>query len=142
MNRYILIILLLLISGNIYAHEDTIISMSSEGGLEGLPKKYSPANFNISTWTLSVADSQFTFPSCVSSRYPNVKAKEFLLAGSWYHPTFMLDDINILRMPDYLSISIESRDFSVLVSLATAKPFNVGSSEFVELNSEEICELL
>jgi len=141
MTRKILIVIGLLVSYYTVAHQDTIINLASDGNLIGLPKEYLPASFERSSWTVSIADKKFVFPACISTQLADLEISEFDIKSSWYNPIIIISDTENLSLPSYLNITVESENFSVLLKLDTARPFNPYHPEYTDLTTDEICDL-
>lgn len=142
MSRRIALFIGLLVSFGAVAHQDTIIKLAADGNLVGLPKEYSPANFNFSNWTLSIADKKYVFPTCISGPLSDLRANQFQIKSSWYNPVIVISDTDSYSFPSYIKITVESENFSVLFDLDTVKPFNPLHSEYAALTTGEVCNLL
>tara|TARA_B100000767_G_C19260284_1_gene326915 strand:+ start:56 stop:496 length:441 start_codon:yes stop_codon:yes gene_type:complete len=138
-------LLFLLFSNVLFAHQDRIIEIAENGELSGFPEKYMPSNFDIRKWQLTIAGTSYTFPDCIKNNIPIKSVKDLAFSSSWYHQ-------RTPRMPNYLNINVKSKDFSILVALDNAKPFDIDKEtlkykdrekvKFKELSEAEACALL
>jgi hypothetical protein len=142
MNRSIALFIGLLVSVGATAHQDTAIKLATDGSLVGLPKEYSPANFNFSNWTISIADKKYVFPTCISTKFSDLGVNQFQINSSWYNPVIVISDFDSYSFPSFIKITVESENFSVLLDLDTVKPFNPLHSEYAVLTTGEVCNLL
>jgi hypothetical protein len=142
MIRNITLVLGLILSFSVFAHQATTIKLAGDGNLVGLPNEYLPANFDRSSWTLSIADKKYVFPACVSNQLSDLKVRDFKVESSWYNPIIIISDTETHSFPSYIKISVKSEGFYILLDLDTTRPFDANSPEYSELAIDEICGLL
>ncbi len=137
---FILIIFFTANSNNF--HQDRILKINENGKIIGLPKEYSPAQFNIKKGYLRIRNKELTFPTCIKyyfNIHPNPK---LTLSASWYHSKEI--------MPYYLNFVISQKNkdytYSILVNLETLELMFVevsilqGNSIYSnELKTDEKC---
>jgi len=132
MIRNICTTLILLLSFDVFAHSDMKIELSIDGTLSRLPDSYSPASFNVYTWTLSIKGEEYSFPKCVVRNLPIVNIGDIFITGSWYHG----EDS---RLPHYINIGYKPKNISFLFAMDTVKPISLYTVEY--LTEDEICAL-
>lgn len=145
MNRNIALLIGILLSLDVIAHQDKIIQLTKDGELKGLPDSYSPAFFDSVKWSLKIAGNHFVFPSCVSDILNTQSHDGISITSSWYHT-------RAPRMPNYLHIKVISKRFSVVVGLDDATPFELDADtlkyqdsskvKYRKLTESDICGLL
>lgn len=115
MKKIILIFLCILFSYNAFAHKDTQLKLEKNGDLIGLPNQYAPAQFENSTYSLSIGNKSITIPECIKKHFVNFKNPDFLFYASWYH--------NSKTLPPYISIEIMDTNiinrYKILINLNT-----------------------
>lgn len=82
----------------LHAHEDTIIQLEGTN-LAGLPKNYSPAEFDMKAFRLRVGGHAITFSPFLKSLFD--EPHELRISASWYHERSTL--------PPYLLLHIEPK---------------------------------
>jgi len=95
-------------------HQDTILKIDKHGNLLGLPKKYSPAKFDLAAKKLRIKDKEVVFPECVSKYFDRSFHSKVVLSASWYHETRFL--------PYYLNFRIgedNAKGYTILINLET-----------------------
>src|SRR5690554_2194681 len=123
-----ILILFLLFTASVFAHEDTPIKLKKNGTLVGLPEKYSPASFSTSNLILEIADRKIRLPYCVTSYFSEFDDQTFSFSASWYHSKPNLPDYEPL--PDYMLMIVSSSvdnqsDVQVLFNLETLEVFEI-----------------
>jgi hypothetical protein len=90
------------------AHEDTIIQLKGTN-LAGLPKHYSPAEFDTKEFRLRIGSHAMTFSPFLKSLFD--EPHELRISASWYHERSTL--------PPYLLLHIQpkKKDFSYSILL-------------------------
>lgn len=115
MKMLLILLAIVFITASPEAHEDRILQIDKTGNIIGLPKKFSPAKFDLSERKLRIAGRELVFPKCVQSFFEKHKNPELKLSASWYHSK----DI----MPYYLNFKIFDKNvnytYTVLVNLET-----------------------
>jgi hypothetical protein len=122
------LITLLLFAARAAAHQDAILTVRSDGSLEGLPKEYEPAvltwSGSIPTLELRIGAHETVLPKCLTSKLLLERA-EITVHASWYH------DRSIL--PPYIVINIvhsmQKRGLFSGYSLV----FNLETGELIQL---------
>ena len=96
--KYITIFIVSILSSYVFAHEDTRLTPSPDGSIQGLPSKYYPSYFEAENLVLSIGGNTLKFPPCVRKYFsaPNSKVE---IAASWYHdpellPLYIFFDIS------------------------------------------------
>ena len=145
MYRNIALVIGIILSLDVLAHQDRIIQFTKDGELMGLPESYSPAFFDSMEWSLTIAGHHFVFPSCIADILSTQSHEDILITSSWYHTRAPI-------MPNYLHIKVISKKFSVVVGLDDARPFELDSDtlkyrdssevKYKKLTESEICGLL
>ena len=101
-------------------HEDTPLKIDDKGNIIGLPKKFSPATFDVNTKTLVIKDKRISFPECFLFLFGKKGKADIRLSASWYH------DKEI--MPYYLNFHInpinKNYGYSILIDLDTLELIN------------------
>jgi hypothetical protein len=114
------------------AHQDRIITLASDGRLEGFPATYEPAYLLLPPATgrgqvvLQLAGKRLDLPDCLSVLFAKTSRAHMRMAASWYHDPKVL--------PYYLSIDLPQRapsahgfydGWSILVDITRMKVLNV-----------------
>ena len=136
MKAVTLVLFILAVSSISYGHQEQGIKILSNGDLIGFPEEYVPSSIDIESWILNIAENQYEFPTCIKKKFSDIKYDDIFISSSWYHITRQ----GIPRMPNYMSMRIESKNFKILIALDTAKPFHGFTDK--ELSEKEICGLL
>ena len=138
------LVISLLLCSSVFAHQDRIITLESNGDLTGLPEQYLPANFNEKTHTLSIAKNTFAMPVCISKYFSFSPDSTLKITSSWYHQRSIL--------PPYINFKISPNDkdyaFSLLIGLddlavieATVTTyFSKNSGAFHQIKIDERCQ--
>lgn len=98
------------IVGHSTAHTDTILQLSSDGRIRGLPPRYASARLEIefadqdsarpTKMTFISAGRQTVIERCLLERLPAGSWREMSLSGSWYHESQTL--------PPYVSVQFKT----------------------------------
>ena len=124
MKTLLIIISFLFISNSSVIHKDRLLEIDKNGNIIGLPKKFSPAKFDLVSKKLRLHKKEVVFPKCLTSYFEEQENSTILLFASWYHSK------NI--MPYYLNFTIVSKEvdygYSVLIDLETL--------ELIEINKK------
>ena len=111
----ILIISLLFLCSSAPDHQDTPLTVNSEGEITGLPDKYHPAKFDLNDRYLRIRDRELKFPDCLEDYFANADKTKINLSASWYHSNEI--------MPYYLNMEFGQKNenfiFSLLLNLET-----------------------
>lgn len=93
-----------------WAHSDRVIRLSGTN-LVGLPKRYSPATFDVDRKEIVIGTQRLTLAGPLKRFFPNDIPYKLEISASWYH------DPNLL--PPYLCLAIlpEDRDFKYEILL-------------------------
>lgn len=96
--------------GHSMAHTDTILQLSSDGRIRGLPPRYASASLKIefadresgrpTKMTFSSAGKQTVIERCLLERLPVGSWRQMSLSGSWYHDSQTL--------PPYVSVQFNT----------------------------------
>lgn len=121
------LLVLLLFAGTAVAHKDRMITIGSDGSLQGLPEIYQPARLTLSSSTpalnLRIGSHETVLPSCLTSNL-SLERAEIDVFASWYHDTS--------RLPPYIGVriihSVHGHSFFSGYSLA----FNLDTGELIE----------
>jgi hypothetical protein len=102
----------LALPSTVQAHEDTIIQLRGTN-LVGLPKNYSPAEFDTNTFRLRIGNHAMTFTPFLKSLFD--APHDLRISGSWYHQRSTL--------PPYLLFHIQPKkkdfSYSILINMDT-----------------------
>ncbi|MGY5353511.1 hypothetical protein [Wenyingzhuangia sp. IMCC45467] len=101
MKKLLLIFLCITYSFNSYAHKDTEIKIGENGKLTGLPKQYSPAQFESNSYTLSIGKNSIKIPECVKKYFAKYEKPTYRFTASWYHNSGILPPYISLLISDY-----------------------------------------
>ncbi|MEI8645503.1 hypothetical protein P4S60_07795 [Pseudoalteromonas sp. Hal040] len=104
----------IIISFTVSAHKDLRIKLEKSGQLIGLPKLYSPAIFELESFTLSIADNKLTLPACITKYLVN---NELSFSSSWYHTRSTLPPYINIKTSNY-SQNIE---YSFMLNMDTVE---------------------
>ncbi|HEY0683458.1 MAG TPA: hypothetical protein VGD45_14080 [Steroidobacter sp.] len=123
------LLILLLFAGTAVAHKDRMITIGSDGSLQGLPEKYQPARLiwsdSVPTLNLRIGAHETVLPSCLTSIF-SLERAELRVSASWYHDTS--------RLPPYIGIdivhSVEGQTFFNGFSLL----FNLDTGELIQVD--------
>lgn len=100
------------------AHQDTIIQVDKNGNMKGLPENYQPAKIDLENMAITIANTTFNMPPCVSKYFKNPESYELQVFSSWYHDSSIL--------PPYINFKIipkgKSWEYSLLFGLDDIKP--------------------
>jgi hypothetical protein len=134
------IFLLLSTPLQLLAHQDTLLSVSKEGKLQGLPKEYEPAflqiskggQFSSTSVKLKIKGHAVKFPSCISNLFSIPATERMTISASWYH------DLSLL--PPYLAIYLPQRTspkdsswfdgHTIVINLRTAEIISLQKNQF------------
>jgi hypothetical protein len=112
-------IFLIIFSGFSFAHKNTGLEVTADGGLVGLPQKYEPASFDFKTFVVEIAGKKMLIPECVKHKL-GVRVNEDYsldLSASWYH--------NSTTLPPYIKINVSPNngkyDYHMLLNLNDLK---------------------
>ncbi|MFD2909033.1 hypothetical protein ACFSX9_09815 [Flavobacterium ardleyense] len=115
MKAFLILISFLFLSNSDVLHKDTSLQLEKNGNIVGLPKSFSPANFDINKKKLRLNNKEIVFPNCVKFYFDEQKNSKLDLSASWYHSKE--------TMPYYLIFNIEnkkgSKGYKILVDLET-----------------------
>jgi hypothetical protein len=132
--KFSLYFLILLFSFNIFAHEDTPITLDSSGTLIGLPKQYGQAHFDKTTFTLRIGNKKISLPECLKEKFNEYPHYEFTFSASWYHEIDLLPNYINLKM---ISIK-EDYGHEVLFNLETLDIIKIESGTAIKTKLETI----
>ena len=111
----ILVISLLFLCNSAPDHQDTPLTVDSNGEITGLPDKFLPAKFDLNDRYLRIKDSELKFPDCLEQYFANTNKSQVYLSASWYHSKE--------KLPYYLNMEFEQENedyiFSLLLNLET-----------------------
>ena len=90
----------------VLGHEDTLIKLRGTT-LEGLPDKYSPADFNLKAKTLRIKNHEMRFSRFLSAFLEYDPPFDLVISASWYHQ-------ELSSLPPYILFHVKprNRDFS------------------------------
>ena len=115
MKTFLILISFLFLTDSTLFHQDRILQIDKSGNIIGLPKKFSPAKFDLDKKKLRIKDKEIIFPECISKYFEQHENPKLNLLASWYHSK------NI--MPYYLNFEISDRSvnygYKILVDLET-----------------------
>ncbi len=122
----ILLILLsfLFLNNSSVIHRDRILKIDKNGNIIGLPKKYSPAKFDLISKKLRIKYREVVFPKCLNYYFEQNRNPKITLSASWYHDKTTL--------PYYLNFDISNKSanygYTILVNLETLELIYVSKS--------------
>lgn len=134
------IFLQLLTPLQLLAHQDTLLSVSKDGKIQGLPKEYEPAFLHIfkgglfssTSVKLEIKDHAVAFPTCISKVFSIPATERMTLSASWYH--------DLSRLPPYLAIYLPQRTspkdtswfdgYTMVINLRTAEIISLHKTKF------------
>jgi hypothetical protein len=115
MKTFLILISFLFLCNSDVLHKDTSLQLEQNGNIIGLPKNFSPANFDINKKKLRLNNKEIVFPKCLQIYFDEQKNSELDLSASWYHSKE--------TMPYYLSFNIVNKKGNkgckILVDLET-----------------------
>ena len=145
MKVFFLLTSLLFLTNANYFHKDRILEIDEKGNITGLPKKFSPAKFDIEKKKLRIKNKAVIFPECIGDYFEKLKKPQLKLTASWYHPK--------QTMPYYISINVQGEKskntHKFLINLETLELIRLSktttaegsySSEEIVLDKDCICE--
>lgn len=108
--RTVVALALYSLAGHAMAHSDTILQLSSDGHIRGLPPRYASASLKIefanqasgrpTKMTFISAGKQTIIERCLLERLPVGSWRQMSLSGSWYHDSETL--------PPYVSVQFNT----------------------------------
>lgn len=89
MRILLLTTLLLTCHVSTFSHMDKTISISANGNLAGLPKKFQPAILDLHAKVFTIGKVTLKLPECLHQYFPSGKTHNLYIAASWNHHPFM-----------------------------------------------------
>ena len=115
MKTFLILISFLFLTNSNVMHQDTYLKIDKKGNIIGLPKKFSPSEFDLNKKKLRINDIEVIFPKCLNYYFEEYKNPKVNLLASWYHSKEI--------MPYYLIFKIHDNDvnygYKILVDLET-----------------------
>lgn len=102
-----------------YAHEDTLLQLKGTD-LVGLPKNYTPAEFDVKAFRLRIGKHEMTFSPFLKNFFE--QPHDLRISASWYHDSESLPPYILLR------IQPKKKDFSYDLL------FNLDTLDLIELS--------
>lgn len=141
MKSFLILISFLFFNNSDVLHKDTSLRVEKNGNIIGLPKNFSPANFDINKKKLRLNNKEISFPKCLQFYFDEQKNSKLDLSASWYHSKE--------TMPYYLTFNIENKKrnkgYKILVDLETLELIHIykfkrnrnsESNAFIELDEK------
>ena len=141
MKTFLILISFLFLNNSDVLNKDTSLQLEKNGNIIGLPKNFSPANFDINKKKLRINNKEIVFPKCLQFYFDEQKNSKLDLSASWYHSKE--------TMPYYLSFNIVNKKGNkgckILVNLETLELIHIykfkrnrsgESNTFIELDEK------
>jgi hypothetical protein len=124
MKIILILIASLFLTNSSLIHQDTQLQIDKNGNIIGLPKKFSPAKFDLNKKKLRINNKEIIFPKCLNHYFEEHKSPKLKLLASWYHSK----DV----MPYYLHFNISYKsvncEYTILIDLETLELIDLNKS--------------
>lgn len=131
------VIAFILLSGTCFAHQDRVITLQSDGALDGLPAEFQPASLHVAfspipagaveAIELDLGKNRIRLPLCVTGILLTERVDEIKVSASWYH------DESIV--PYYLAVTFFDPGYDQGI------PFNPGYSLMFNLRTGKLMSM-